>query len=67
MNLTGHPEGLEELKKIKEQRKDFLRFLITEAKTSFERRAEFKGSDGRKWFLYYDAQADQLRVEAAGE
>ena len=67
MNLAGDPAGLEELKKIKKERKDFLKFLITEAKTSFDRRAGFKGSDGREWYLYYDAGSDELRVEAAGE
>lgn len=65
MNLTGDPAGLVELKKIKEERKDFLRFLITEAKTSFARRADFRGTDGRRWFLYFDSQNSELRVEAA--
>ncbi|RLB55379.1 MAG: hypothetical protein DRI34_10645 [Deltaproteobacteria bacterium] len=65
MNLTGDAVGLVELKKIKEERKDFLRFLITEAKTSFARRAEFRGRDGRRWYLYFDGQRNELRVEPA--
>jgi hypothetical protein len=48
MELTGDPAGLEELKKIREDRKDFLKFLITEAKTSLRRYAIFNGSDGRR-------------------
>ena len=67
MNLTGDPSGLEELRKIKEERKDFLRFLITEAKTSFSRSAEFKGADGRTWKITFDGQKDELQVSEAGE
>lgn len=67
MNLTGDPRGLEELRKVKEERKDFLRFLITEAKTSFSRSAEWKGSDGRTWKMVYDAQKDELNVSLLGE
>lgn len=63
MNLVGDPVGLDELKKIKEERKDFLKFLITEAKTSFERSSSFKGSDGREWKLTYSGQRDELLVE----
>ncbi len=66
MNLTGDPQGLEELRKIKEERKDFLRFLITEAKTSFSRSATFKGSDGRVWKLSFDGQKDALHVTPEG-
>ncbi|MBN2499095.1 MAG: hypothetical protein JXR96_31190 [Deltaproteobacteria bacterium] len=65
MNLVGDPIGLQELKKMKNERKDFLRFLITEAKTSFSRSAQFKGADGREWRLTYDGTKGELRVEPA--
>jgi hypothetical protein len=65
MNLVGDPDGLAELKKLKEERKDFLRFLITEAKTSLTRTASFKGSDGRQWTLTFHGQRDELMVEPA--
>jgi len=65
MNLTGDPVGVEELKRIRENRKDFLKFLITEAKTSFTRSATFKGSDGRNWRLKYHGQRDELEVQPA--
>jgi len=65
MNLVGDADGLEELKKIRDERKDFLRFLITEAKTSFSRAAQFKGTDGRMWSLHFDGQRNELRVEPA--
>jgi hypothetical protein len=66
MNLVGDPVGLEELKRMKAERKDFLRFLITEARTSFSRSAEFKGASGRMWKLTFDGQNDELRIEPLG-
>ena len=67
MHLVGHLEGLQELRKFKEERKDFLRFLITEAKTSFSRSSVFKGADGRHWKLSFDAQRDELEVQPADD
>lgn len=64
MNLIGDPDGLAALKQIKEERKDFLKFLITEAKTSFGRCAEFRGPDGRRWKMTYVGQRDEMVVEA---
>ena len=67
MELTGDPVGLEELKKIKEERTDFLKFLITEAKTSFRRYAIFKGGDGRRWKLSFNGQRNELDVQPAAD
>ena len=65
MELTGDQVGLEELKKIKEERTDFLKFLITEAKTSFRRYSIFNGSDGRRWKLSFNGQRNELEVQPA--
>jgi hypothetical protein len=65
MKLVGDPAGLKELKRMNEERKDFLKFLITEAKTSFKRIADFKGSDGREWRLSYSGQRDELEIQPA--
>ncbi len=62
MNLVGNPDGVEELRKISSERKEFLKFLITEAKTSFSRSAEFKGQDGRRWVITYNGQVDELKI-----
>lgn len=65
MELVGDADGLLELKRMREERKDFLKFLITEAKTSFSRQAEFKGKDGRRWVMKYDGANDRMDVQPA--
>ncbi len=65
MELVGDADGLLELKHMREERKDFLKFLITEAKTSFTRQAEFKGRDGRRWVMKFDGAKDQMEVQPA--
>jgi hypothetical protein len=65
MNLVGDSDGLTELKRMSSERKDFLKFLITEAKTSFKRSADFKGADGRRWRLTYNGQRDELEIQPA--
>ncbi len=65
MNLVGDPAGLEELKKIKEERKEFLKFLLAEVKTSLNCTATFKGTDGRQWKLTFDGRRDELKVDPA--
>ena len=62
MNLVGDPAGLAELKRMKEERKDFLRFLITEAKTSFGRAAYFKGSEGQYFKIVFHGERGELEV-----
>ncbi len=65
MNLVGDPEGLDELKKMREERKHFLKFLITEAKTSLKRVAVFKGSNGKYWALRFEEIRNELDVQTA--
>ncbi len=45
MNLTGDAAGLAVLKSFQEGNRDYLKFLIQEAKSVFEHHADFKGPD----------------------
>ncbi|MBI5478448.1 MAG: hypothetical protein HY906_06305 [Deltaproteobacteria bacterium] len=63
MTLSGDPAGLEALKQIREQRKDFLKFLITEAKSSMTRSATFKDAGGRQWKLLFHPDRDEMEVQ----
>lgn len=64
MKLTGDPRGLEDLREIKEKKVEYLKFLITSAKTNFDRKMEFKSIDNqRSYFLVYDPVTLEFRVE----
>ncbi|MDD5222535.1 MAG: hypothetical protein PHE84_00970 [bacterium] len=64
MKLTGDPRGLEDLREIKEKKVEYLKFLITSAKTNFDRKMEFKSIDNqRSYFLVFDPVTLEFRVE----
>jgi hypothetical protein len=64
MKFTGDPQGIEELKQIKENRLDYLKYLIQEARTNFYHTAEFKASDGvTKYQITYSTQTGDLDVQ----
>ncbi len=44
---------------MRNERKDFLKFLITEVKTSFILSAKLEGSVCHKWMLVFDGQKNE--------
>ena len=46
MKFNGDPAGIEELKKIGQERKDYLKYLLTEVQTNTDLSTTFKASDG---------------------
>jgi len=64
MKLTGDPDGLAELKKMQAERKDYLKYIITEAKTNTDLSTTFRGSDGTtKFKITFNRMAQELNVE----
>jgi len=64
MKLVGDEDGIRELKKMQAERKDYLKYIITEAKTNTDLSSTFKGSDGEtKYKLIYDRMGQELKVE----
>ena len=64
LKLTGDPRGLEDLREIKEKKVEYLKFLITSAKTNFDRKMEFKSVDNqRSYSLVFDPITGEFRVE----
>jgi hypothetical protein len=63
MNLTGDPEGLAALKSFQEGNRDYLKFLIQEARTVFEHQVDFKSPDGAQFRLHFDVKTGDFRVE----
>lgn len=67
MKLNGDPEGIEELKKMQQERKDYLKYLITEAKTNTDLSTTFKSADGTaNYKLSYDRKSGELTVSKIG-
>ena len=63
MNLTGDPEGLAALKLLQEGNREYLKFLIQEARTVFEHLVDFKSADGAQFRLVFDVKTGDFRVE----
>jgi hypothetical protein len=63
MNLTGDPEGLAALKSLQEGNRDYLKFLIQEARSVFEHHVDFKDGAGAQFRLHFDVRTGELRVE----
>lgn len=59
---TGDPEGIEAIKTIAKERREYFVFLINEAKSNTDHTAVFTGADGRKYQLTINLAADQLEV-----
>ncbi len=65
MKLSGDNEGIEVLKKFKDVKPEYLKFLIKSAQTNFDRKAEFKDEQGNKFLLKYDPLKKEFTVEKA--
>ena len=62
MNMIGDEGGIAALHELKESNKDYLKFLIQEARTVFERRVDFKGKDGTTYRLTWEPAEQKLVV-----
>ena len=63
MNLTGDPAGMAALKSFQEANRDYLKFLIQEARTVFEHQVDFKSPGGAQFRLHFDVKTGDFRVE----
>ena len=63
MDLAGDQEGIAILKGMNANNKDYLKFLIQEAKTVFEHQVDFKSKDGaQKYRLSFDPHTGKFTV-----
>ena len=62
MKFTGDEKGIEALKRMKETRMEYLKYLLTEAKTNFDRTASFTDEEV-KYKIVYDPQTKDLDVQ----
>jgi hypothetical protein len=62
MIMRGDPDGLAALKVLQERNRDYLKFLIQEAKTVFEHHVDFKSESGVKFRLVFDMKTGAFTV-----
>ena len=62
MKFTGDPDGIAALKRMKEGRLEYLKYLLQEARTNFDHTAEFKDED-KKYKIVFDTQTGELNVQ----
>jgi len=63
MKFTGDPDGIAELKTMKETRLEYLKYLLKEAQTNFDGTATFKSPDQKTTYkMVYSAQTGELNV-----
>jgi len=63
MKLVGDQQGIAALKAIRLNRPDYLKFLITEARSSTLHFVEFFTDDEEKYLLKFRARTGELVVE----
>ena len=63
MKLTGDKEGIDVLKKFKNEKPEYLKFLMKSAQTNFDRKADFKDEKGNSYTLSYDPIKKEFVVE----
>lgn len=65
MKLEGDDEGIAVLKALHAKDKDYLKFLVGEARTNTDLKAPFKAEDGTGYVLRVDLKSGNLIVERA--
>lgn len=66
MKLNGDPAGIEELKFFHdaEDKKDYLKMILNEAKTNTDNKTEFKDRDNQnKYTLIFDPASGDFNIE----
>ncbi len=67
MKLSGDATGIEALKALVADHRDYLKFLINEAQSNTGRAAPFRGGDGARWELVVHPESGELEVRRAAD
>jgi hypothetical protein len=65
MQVVGDPVGVAALKDLAGQSRDFLKFLLQEARSASDHQATFTGADGTRWSLRLDLATGDIDVQRA--
>jgi hypothetical protein len=64
MHISGLEQGVAALKALGEKDREYLKFLIKEARSNTDLRTTFKGPDGTVFVLRLDPKSGDLVIEA---
>lgn len=65
MRLVGDPEGIAALRRLMDESREYLKFLVAEAGSSTDHTATFRDPDGVRWLLVLKLPAGELDVRRA--
>ncbi len=64
MHISGLEQGVTALKALAEKDREYLKFLIKEARSNTDLRTTFKSPDGASYVLKIDPKSGDLVIEA---
>ena len=67
MELTGDPDGIAALKAKHAKDKEYIKFLVGEARSNVDQTAAFTSEDGRHWRLKFEAATGNLDIRPAAK
>jgi len=62
MKIVGDADGIAALKELVSEHRDYLKFLLSEARSSSDHHAPFRSKDGTRWELIARPDVDALEV-----
>jgi hypothetical protein len=66
VHISGVEQGVAALKALAEKDREYLKFLIREAKSNTDLKTTFKSSQGEIFVLRLDVKSGDLVIEASG-
>ena len=67
MHLAGDAGGIGQLKELVTENKEYLKFLVGEARSNADHATTFRGKNGVKYRIKLDLASGNLNVEPAPE
>ena len=67
MHLDGDESGIGQLKELVKENKEYLKFLVNEARSNADHTTTFRGKNGVKYRLKLELASGNLHVEPAAD
>lgn len=67
MQLAGDETAIAQLKELAKDNKEYLKYLVNEARSNTDHATSYRGKDGVKYSLKLDLASQTITVAPAGE